>query len=97
MRVALKLAAKIDVTRQPETEEGRYAVRELKTALNRLGYYKPDPAIGMNDAIDENFKDAIYAYQRKSTIFFDDVWLGPGSRTERILNGDPAATDDHGL
>jgi hypothetical protein len=88
MRVELHLAAKINLARAPETDEERLAVRQLKTALNRLGYYAPHPKQGMNDDIDEDLKDAIYAYQRKSTIFYDDVDLAPRSTTERILNQD---------
>jgi hypothetical protein len=86
--VAFKLAAHIDLNRAPETEEERYTVRQLKGALNQLGYYKPDPATGMTDEIDQGFKESVYAYQRKSTIFYDDVDLGPGSTTERLLDDD---------
>ncbi|PZQ46398.1 MAG: hypothetical protein DI551_05150 [Micavibrio aeruginosavorus] len=84
----IRLAAKIDLSRPPETEDERYAVRQLKGALNRLGYYTPDEDTGMNSDIDDGLKDSVYAYQRKSTIFFDDIDLGPGSTTERILNDD---------
>ncbi len=93
--MAFVLAAKIDLARNPETEDERTTVRQLKIALNRLGFYTPNPNIGMTDDIDVGLKDAVYAFQRKATIYFDDVALGPGTTTERILNRDLAVMDDH--
>lgn len=93
--VTITLETRIDLKRPTETQEERYTVRQLKTALNRLGWYTPDAKTGMNDDIAAGLQDAVYAFQRKATIFFDDVALGPGSTTERILNSDLAAMDDH--
>jgi len=93
MRMAISLGVKIDLARQPKNDDERFAVRELKRALNRLGWYMPDPRTGMNDDIDDNLKDAVYVFQRKATILFDDTALGPGSTTERILNRDLTAME----
>ena len=61
-------------------------IRATKIALNRLGYYRPDSAMGVNADADENFTDALYAFQRKSALYFDDNDIGDGSTTQRILN-----------
>lgn len=71
-------------------------IRALKIALNRLGYYTPAPDKGMDDDKDKQLLDAIYAYQRKSTVFFDDTGIGEGSTTERLLNADLGAQEQSG-
>ncbi len=91
MQIALERRVMLD--RPAVTEEEQYAVRQVKTALNRLGFYTPDPHTGMTGDVDEGFKDAVYAFQRKATIYFDDVDVGPGSTTERILNKELAQQD----
>lgn len=40
-------------------------VRIIKAALNRLGYYIPDPYIGMNDLPDDQLFHAIANFQKK--------------------------------
>ncbi len=77
------------------TKEAAY-ILFLKRGLNRLGYYMPDKQTGMTPEIDPNFQDALHAFQRHATIFFDDMDIGPGSTTERILKRDLAALGDNG-
>jgi hypothetical protein len=86
--VEITLAAKIDLARNPQNDDERHAVRQLKGALNQLGWYIPNAKTGMTDDIDENLKDAVYAYQRRKTIFYDDVDLAPNSTTLRLINED---------
>lgn len=68
-------------------------VRQIKAALTRLGFYFPDPGVGITEKEDAQFKDALHAYQRKSTVQLGDGDYGPGSTTERILNRDLEAVD----
>jgi len=69
-------------------------VRQVKVALNRLGFYMPDSKTGFTDADDAHYKDALYAFQRKATIPFGDTGIRPGSATLRILNQELARQDD---
>lgn len=92
MHIALK--GKLRLDRAPETESERHDLRTIKIALMRLGYYTPDAKTGMGEDVDANFTDALYAYQRKSTVAFDDTGLGPDSTTLRLVNEDLAGLDD---
>lgn len=65
-------------------------VRQLKTALACLGYYIPMEGTGIDDAPDAQLDDAIYAFQRRRTVAFDDTMTGPGSTTERLINEEMA-------
>lgn len=77
----------------PLLGEGNH-IRQIKNALTRLGYYRPDRKTGVTDERDPQFKDALYAFQRSAAIFFDDTDIGPGSTTERILNRELVTLND---
>ncbi len=72
-------------------------VHALKAALNRLGYYTPDPAIGMTGEAEQALWDSLYAFQRRHTLYYNDTKIGPGSTTERIINRELDALGDDGF
>ena len=69
----------------PGAKAAPYDVRQIKIALNRLGFFTPAPKKGITDKPDAHFYDALYAFQRANGIPLDDI-AGPGSMTERVLN-----------
>jgi hypothetical protein len=72
--------------RPPREEKGRPNICWYKAALNRLGYYTPDPEKGItDDENDPNFRDALYAFQRQGAVYFGDTEIGSGTTTERVL------------
>lgn len=92
------LTGDVSLRRPPQSEDAAHDLKQLKIALNRLGFYTPAPDTGMTDEIDNQLADATYAFQRWATIYFDDTQIGPGSTTERVLNEELAVQDDgHGL
>jgi len=50
-----------------------FDVRQVKRALNRLGYYQPYPKIGMTDVSDKAMFDAVKSFQKDNWIKFTDV------------------------
>lgn len=85
------------VPRPPAADaQSLYDIRHLKTALNRLGYYTPDPKAGITGDVDDGLKDALYAYQRKNGVALLDTGLDEGGTTARLLQEDLAATEDNG-
>ena len=62
-------------------------IRATKTALNRLGWYTPDPAQGMHGDIDENFKDSFNVFHLLGfvVVFVSLLCLPPIVTWSRIL------------
>lgn len=70
---------------RPKSDDGLPDILWYKQALNRLGYYRPDPAVGIDDDEgDPAYRDALYAFQRAASVPFGDA-SGNGSVTERKL------------
>jgi hypothetical protein len=94
MRIALQT---VFVPRQPaETSEEEWCTRQLKRALNRLGYYTPPENTGITTGTEPDFLDALTAFQRIHAIPFADP-VGPNSLTERILNEEMDGQYEKGL
>jgi peptidoglycan hydrolase-like protein with peptidoglycan-binding domain len=83
MKIALEKDVSLQQTRLTEEEE--WTVRQIKIALNRLGFYLPDKNKGITGEIEDNFRKSLQAFQMAHAIPGDDI-PGPGSLTERILN-----------
>lgn len=77
---------------QPLSEQQAHDIKQVKIALNRLGFYEPDPNAGMNGEADIDFHEALTAFQMAHAIPPGDV-LGPGSLSERVLNEQITAQD----
>lgn len=95
MRVALKTFCPPRGA-PPKTPEEGWCVRQIKRALNDLGYYTPPENAGITDDNDDAFQDSLTAFRRAQMIPFDDR-AGPGSVTERILNEELENLDPNAL
>ena len=77
---------------------GRYSyadegdIHVLKTALNRLGYYTPDPRIGYDDERNANLFDAIQSFQRGHNLK-ENSYLMPFDETVRALDAELKSQD----
>jgi len=74
-------------------EEALWDIRQIKIALNRLGYYMPEKEEGFDDDYDMDFDRALRAFQWAKRVPRDDS-VGPGSLTERVLNEELAGFND---
>lgn len=81
------------VLRQPlaaNSAADSYDVRQIKSALNRLGYYQPLDTVGITDMTDRAMFEAITAYQRASGLPATGQ-LRPDDATIDRLNRDLSA------
>ncbi len=70
----------------PLVQGDEETTKEIATALNILGYWKPNPKIGLVPfGPNYEFFDAVKTFQREHDLCVDGVIL-PGGETERAIN-----------
>ncbi len=62
-----------------------YDVRQVKHALNRLGYYTPNPKLGMTEIADKAVFQGVMNFQQAHQLPITGA-LKPGDETEIALN-----------
>lgn len=68
-------------------------IRQLKKALNRLGYYMPDSQVGINGTPDQRLFAGITQYQKDRGLKVTDT-ITPDGETLQRLNADLSQTPD---
>ena len=68
----------------PNSPVDEFDVRQVKRALNRLGYYMPDEMIGMNDTPDRAVFEALEDFQRDNDLPIVRRIL-PGDENEDVI------------
>lgn len=69
----------------PADRASQWDVRQVKIALNRLGYYTPDEESGITADIDDDLRAALHVFQSAHGIPMDET-PGPDSLSVAILN-----------
>lgn len=69
----------------PNTDKGKIGLRRIKIALNRLGYYMPSKAKGINAESDLKVNRAIKAFQKDSFLPVT-THVKANDRTEEAIN-----------
>ncbi len=70
-----------------------YDVRQMKKALNRLGYYQPYEKIGITDIPDRDVFEALKAFQKNHSLRPTGE-ASPGDETVQALDKESAKTPD---